>query len=188
MFPLSPSHSSLIPHTVPNPNRHPVVNSIWRGSSCVCKRNLRKLIGYAGYVRFGRWLYQCDGVAAAQSIQIITLCYFVQAGTLYGVNAHPNPRPDLISLYNRILHNVQAIPKDAVYRKSVESLTRSRLDVLEKETCVSTIVDKINAGLMEELIMQAEDEIRLIARMKEWQPWESLEEKPLPGQWDSVRI
>ena len=53
-----------------------------------------------------------------------------------------------------------------------------------KETNVSTIEEKINSGQVEELIEQAERELKLIDKMEEWKPWEPLVAEPPPGQWE----
>ncbi|KAI9339558.1 hypothetical protein DFJ73DRAFT_846464 [Zopfochytrium polystomum] len=111
-----------------------------------------------------------------------------QASTFFGLDAHPNPRPALISLYRRILNNVSALPSDAIYRKSVESITQQRLKIAESETELDRIVEKIDCGVMEELIWQAQDELKLVAKMAELKPWLPLEEAPVPGQWDSVKV
>ncbi|TPX54684.1 hypothetical protein PhCBS80983_g05840 [Powellomyces hirtus] len=103
---------------------------------------------------------------------------------LYGVPVHPNPRPHLISLYQRIIHTVERLPATAAIRQSAESLTRYRLSVVEKHDDVPTIERELRAGQIEELIHQAEDELKLIPQMLKYKPWEPLEEPAPPGQWE----
>ncbi|KAI8920075.1 NADH2 dehydrogenase [Powellomyces hirtus] len=103
---------------------------------------------------------------------------------LYGVPVHPNPRPHLISLYQRIIHTVERLPATTAIRQSVESLTRYRLSVVEKHDDVPTIERELRAGQIEELIHQAEDELKLIPQMLKYKPWEPLEEPAPPGQWE----
>ncbi|KAI7859843.1 ETC complex I subunit conserved region-domain-containing protein [Circinella umbellata] len=102
---------------------------------------------------------------------------------LTGVPVHPNPRPHLIQTYNKSLEALSRLPTHAVYRQATESLTQHRLAVVENNEDVSKIESLINSGQIEELIIQAEDELKLIGKMEEWKPWEQLE-VPIPkGQW-----
>ncbi|KAG7807088.1 hypothetical protein KL921_004512 [Ogataea angusta] len=103
---------------------------------------------------------------------------------LTGIHQHPNPRPVLIKLYNSTLTKLkEKFPEESVYRKSVESLTKSRLAIVEANDVVEQIEQKIGCGLVEELIIQANEEYELLHKMAEWRVWDELEEKPLPDQW-----
>ncbi|KND02943.1 uncharacterized protein SPPG_02022 [Spizellomyces punctatus DAOM BR117] len=103
---------------------------------------------------------------------------------LYGVPVHPNPRPHLISLYQRIIHTAERLPAASAYRQSAEALAKHRLAVVEKHEDVSAIEQEIQAGQIEELIEQAEDELKLIPKMMDLKPWEPLEEPAPAGQWE----
>ncbi|KAJ3160399.1 hypothetical protein HDU86_000733 [Geranomyces michiganensis] len=103
---------------------------------------------------------------------------------LYGVPVHPNPRPHLIALYQRIINTVERMPPTAAIRQSAESLTRHRLAVVENNEDVETIERELRAGQIEELIYQAEDELKLIPQLIKYKPWEPLEEPAPPGQWE----
>ncbi|KAF6007928.1 hypothetical protein HII13_001376 [Brettanomyces bruxellensis] len=101
-----------------------------------------------------------------------------------GILQHPNPRPVLISLYQATLKRLdEQFPKESIYRKSVEELTKARLAVVEKNEVIERIEKQIGCGLIEELILQANDEYNLAGKMAEWKAWEPLEEKPLEDQW-----
>lgn len=103
---------------------------------------------------------------------------------LTGLYQHPNPRPVLIKLYNATLKRLdEKFPKDSVYRQSVEELTKARLAVVEKNQVVERIEKEIGCGLIEELIVQANDEFNLAAKMAEWKAWEPLQEKAPKDQW-----
>jgi NADH dehydrogenase (ubiquinone) 1 alpha subcomplex subunit 5 len=60
--------------------------------------------------------------------------------------------------------------------------------VLESEPAleaeqIAEIENKIGAGLIEEVVVVANDEFKLVDTLAESQVWEELEEKPSPGQW-----
>ena len=104
-----------------------------------------------------------------------------------GIPVHPNPRPHLIQTYNKTLTALSRLPTHAVYRQATESFTKQRLAIVEGNEDVSQIENLIENGQIEELIIQAEDELKLIGKMEEWKPWEPLE-VPIPeGQWQYKR-
>ncbi|BGP12391.1 hypothetical protein JCM10213_002004 [Rhodosporidiobolus nylandii] len=111
-----------------------------------------------------------------------------------GIAVEQQPFPSLIHTYNSTLALLQQIPTSAVYRQSVEAITRERLAVVNQlggegsEEQVEAVENKIGAGLVEELIIQAEEELKLAGKMIEWKAWEELEEQPAPGQWEQFRI
>ncbi|KAG5365537.1 putative NADH dehydrogenase [ubiquinone] 1 alpha subcomplex subunit 5 [Yarrowia sp. C11] len=103
---------------------------------------------------------------------------------LTGIYQHPNPRPALIALYDATLKELQdKHPKDSVYRQSIENLTSHRKQIVEDNEVSEVIEAKIGAGLIEEVVIQAHEELELAKKMSEWKPWEELEEKPLEDQW-----
>ncbi|GME85645.1 unnamed protein product [Ambrosiozyma monospora] len=103
---------------------------------------------------------------------------------LSGLYQHPNPRPVLIKLYESTLTKLdEKFPKDSIYRQSVENLTQSRLKIVKENEVVEKIENNIGCGLIEELIVQANDEYNLLHKMAEWKAWEPLEDKPLEDQW-----
>ena len=50
-------------------------------------------------------------------------------------------------------------------------------------TDVADLERKIGCGQVEELILQAENELMLARKMLSWKPWEPLFTKPVPQQW-----
>ncbi|URD79786.1 NADH dehydrogenase (ubiquinone) 1 alpha subcomplex [Musa troglodytarum] len=107
---------------------------------------------------------------------------------IVGLDVVPNAREVLVSLYNRTLKEIQAVPQDEGYRKAIESFTRHRLQVCQEEEDWEVIEKRIGCGQVEELIEEAQDELKLIAKMiamgltsaelvmllleeKEWDPW-----------------
>jgi NADH dehydrogenase (ubiquinone) 1 alpha subcomplex subunit 5 len=101
-----------------------------------------------------------------------------------GIPVHPNPRPHLIKTYKDTLTALTRLPATAVYRQAAEALTQQRLAVVESNEDVAEIERTIGAGQIEELIMQAKDELTLVPKMEEWKPWEPLETPVPKGQWD----
>jgi NADH dehydrogenase (ubiquinone) 1 alpha subcomplex subunit 5 len=89
----------------------------------------------------------------------------------------------LIQTYNTTLSALSSFPEHAVYRQATESFTKTRLAIVEATENVDEIETKIGCGQIEQVILQAEDELRLVGKMGEWKPWEQLE-TPIPeGQW-----
>ncbi|KAJ2726674.1 hypothetical protein GGI07_000397 [Coemansia sp. Benny D115] len=104
---------------------------------------------------------------------------------IVGVPVNPNARPQLIELYKKTLSELKTkIPETAVYRQSVEAITVQRLNIVEQNEDPKKIEELINCGQIEELVDQAQDEIKLISRMAEWKAWEPLEEAAPPRQWE----
>ncbi|XP_054255398.1 NADH dehydrogenase [ubiquinone] 1 alpha subcomplex subunit 5 isoform X3 [Indicator indicator] len=52
-----------------------------------------------------------------------------------------------------------------------------------EETDVQKLEDKLNSGQIEEVIVQAENELSLARKMIQWKPWEPLVEEPPSDQW-----
>lgn len=119
-----------------------------------------------------------------QSEQILVRAAEGYPTGITGLYQHPNPRPALVSLYKHTLSLLQdKFPKDSIYRQSVESLTKSRLQVVESEEIREKIENQIGGGLIEEILIQAHEELNLANEMAGLKIWEELEEKPLPDQW-----
>lgn len=103
---------------------------------------------------------------------------------LTGIYQHPNPRPALIALYNHTLTVLDTkFPKESVYKQSVAALTRNRLKIVQEEEITENIENKIGGGLIEEIIIQAHEELGLASDLSLMKCWEELEEKPLDDQW-----
>ncbi|KAK4055196.1 hypothetical protein OIV83_000476 [Microbotryomycetes sp. JL201] len=117
-----------------------------------------------------------------------------QSLPLTGLDVHHDPIPALTGLYKSTLQLLQQAPASAVYRQSVESITRDRLTVVEQfagqgtEQDIEAIEQRIGCGYIEEVIKQADDELKLAAKLIEVKAWEDLESPPEPGQWAPFKI
>lgn len=127
-------------------------------------------------MRFTRVLKQAEEVLVRSATGIPT--------GITGLYQHPNPRPALISLYKHTLQVLdQQFPKDSIYKQSVEALTKNRLKVVEENEITEKIEAQIGGGLIEEIVIQAHDELTLAKELAKLKVWEELEEKPLEDQW-----
>lgn len=66
------------------------------------------------------------------------------------------------------------------------------MKVVDDNKSIRAIEEKVASGLIEELIYQAHNELKLIRLMKSWKPWEYLNseigEKELETQMANIRI
>ncbi|KAL9381547.1 hypothetical protein Peur_027204 [Populus x canadensis] len=94
-----------------------------------------------------------------------------QTTGIVGLDVVPNARAVLINLYTKTLKEIKEVPEDEGYRKAVETFTKHRLTVCEEEEEWEKIEERIGCGQVEELIEEAQDELKLIGKMIEWDPW-----------------
>lgn len=64
-----------------------------------------------------------------------------------------------------------------MYKSSTETLIKTRLQLLQECTSITQFEEKVGAGIVEELIEDAQGELALVEKMSQFKPWESLEEK-----------
>ncbi|OCT89050.1 NADH dehydrogenase [ubiquinone] 1 alpha subcomplex subunit 5 isoform X1 [Xenopus laevis] len=102
---------------------------------------------------------------------------------LVGLAVSQNPHERLRILYTKILATLQTIPNDAAYRKYTEQIVSERFNAVQTEKNVEKLEERINCGQIEEVIVQAENELNLARKMLEWKPWEPLTEEPPANQW-----
>ncbi|GAA5959995.1 hypothetical protein JCM8115_004491 [Rhodotorula mucilaginosa] len=114
-----------------------------------------------------------------------------------GLDVHPRPLPALAQAYTSTLKVLEKIPAAAVYRQSAEAITKERLAIVQRreagddqatEADIEAVEREIDAGLVEELLLQAQDELKLASKMLEYKPWEELAEAPPAGQWAPFRV
>ncbi|KAM5303059.1 NADH dehydrogenase [ubiquinone] 1 alpha subcomplex subunit 5 [Glossophaga mutica] len=102
---------------------------------------------------------------------------------LVGLAVCESPHERLRILYTKILLVLEQIPKNAAYRKYTEQITNERLDMVKAEPDVKKLEDQLQGGQIEEVILQAENELSLARKMIQWKPWEPLVEEPPANQW-----
>lgn len=102
-----------------------------------------------------------------------------------GLAVHPTPINALQETYTKTLSLLEALPSESVYRQATQALTQSRLEAVKKvqsqhqsafnsgdkeqvEQVIVELESTIDAGQIEEVILQAQDEIKLAAKMLEW--------------------
>ena len=75
------------------------------------------------------------------------------------------------------------MPESAAYRTHTEKIIKERLAIVESDKTVEGIEAKLNSGLVEEAVIQAENELVLARRMLEFKAWEPLTQNPPENQW-----
>ncbi|XP_019605627.1 NADH dehydrogenase [ubiquinone] 1 alpha subcomplex subunit 5 [Rhinolophus sinicus] len=102
---------------------------------------------------------------------------------LVGLAVCESPHDRLRLLYTKILDVLEQVPKTAAYRKYTEQITNERLGMVKAEPDVKKLEDQLQGGQIEEVILQAENELSLARKMIQWKPWEPLVEEPPANQW-----
>jgi len=64
-----------------------------------------------------------------------------------------------------------------------EEIVNERAEIVQNTADVKELERKIGCGQVEQLIVQAENELILARKMLSWKPWEPLVTKPLRQQW-----
>ncbi|KAG5185566.1 NADH dehydrogenase [Tribonema minus] len=112
---------------------------------------------------------------------------------LVGLPVDPNARVNLAQKQNDILEKIKIIPEHTGYRKAVEAISKYRLKVLDSSLTDEQVEDEINCGQLEELIVQADDELGLIQFYYDERIWERREaldkidqemKGPRPNPWE----
>ena len=85
-----------------------------------------------------------------------------QSTGIVGVAVEPDAKPILVSLYTKMLADVEPIPASSEYRKTLEGMAKERLAVLNSTDDLGAIEEGIGCGQVEQLIEHAQDELKLI--------------------------
>jgi len=88
------------------------------------------------------------------------------------LDVEPFPRMKLMKLYYLALQEINELPDEYSYKYYSRELTRFRMKVVDETPSIRAIEEKIAHGLVEELIVAAHNEVKLLRIMKKWRPWE----------------
>ena len=75
------------------------------------------------------------------------------------------------------------MPLDYPYRKHTEALINERTAIIKQSSTIEEAEKKIGMGQIEEVIIQAENELVLSRNILEWKAWEPLCEEAPVNQW-----
>lgn len=100
-----------------------------------------------------------------------------------GLPVVKEPHKELLKQYKKLLRHLAALPQESKYRIATEQIIKERKSIVESTSEPEEIEKRIGGGMCEELIDQAKYELHLVEVMKEYKPWEPLEEKPAANQW-----
>ncbi|XP_059471832.1 NADH dehydrogenase [ubiquinone] 1 alpha subcomplex subunit 5 [Neocloeon triangulifer] len=102
---------------------------------------------------------------------------------LTGLAVAKHPHHTLSVLYNKIQRALQQMPEQAAYRKHTSEVIDARFKLVNEIKDVDQLEQKIGCGQIEEVIVQAENELVLARKMLGWKPWEPLLRAAPEGQW-----
>ncbi|THK33017.1 NADH dehydrogenase [ubiquinone] 1 alpha subcomplex subunit 5 [Diachasma alloeum] len=102
---------------------------------------------------------------------------------LTGLKVAQAPFRALDHLYSKILRVMQKLPPTYPYRMHTEKVIKDRTAILISTEDIATVEEKIGCGQVEELIVQAENELLLARKMSVWKPWEPLVAEAPEHQW-----
>ncbi|XP_044575785.1 NADH dehydrogenase [ubiquinone] 1 alpha subcomplex subunit 5 isoform X1 [Cotesia glomerata] len=118
-----------------------------------------------------------------QFIELIMAGNLKKTTFLKGLEVAKHPHHSLTNIYTRILRVLAKFPTTSAYRTSTEQIVKERAEIVKNTPDVETLEKKIGCGQVEELVVQAENELLLARKMAVWKPWEPLAE-PIPkDQW-----
>jgi len=106
-----------------------------------------------------------------------------QTTGLVGLKRVANPREVLSSLYEDTLAVASQMPSTAAYRQELENRVNKQIKTLNSTKTVDEFEQAMKLGLVEQIVVTAEEDLALAKKMLDWRPWEPLEEQPAPGQW-----
>ena len=85
--------------------------------------------------------------------------------------------------FSKNLRALAKMPVDYPYRKHTESLINERVAAMKESSTIEEAEKRIGMGQIEEVIIQAENELMLARNILEWKAWEPLSEQAPANQW-----
>ena len=89
----------------------------------------------------------------------------------------------IIVFFSKNLRALAKMPVDYPYRKHTESLINERVAAMKESSTIEEAEKRIGMGQIEEVIIQAENELMLARNILEWKAWEPLSEQAPANQW-----
>lgn len=91
-----------------------------------------------------------------------------------GLQADPSARSNLLKLYTEFKEKLSQLPEDYAYRKGMLAVLENRSKMIKNESFSDLDLEtEIGEGQLEELVEQAQDEIKLLEKLSnDWKPWE----------------
>ena len=86
-------------------------------------------------------------------------------------------------IFSKNLRALAKMPLDYPYRKNTESIVNERVAIMKQSNTIEEAEKKIGMGQIEEVIIQAENELVLSRKILEWKSWEPLAEEAPANQW-----
>lgn len=112
-----------------------------------------------------------------------------ESTSIFGLQIQQTPLSDLTQTYNKTLSVLSALPQDSVYRQATEALVQHRNEVVQQfnkpistpsldseealkahEDAIQQVEKELDAGQIEEVLVQAKDELELATKMIDWKP------------------
>jgi NADH dehydrogenase (ubiquinone) 1 alpha subcomplex subunit 5 len=105
-------------------------------------------------------------------VHILIIRQLVQR--ISGLKVDPSARSNLLKLYEELKGKLCQLPEDYVYRREMMGLLENRNKMIKNEAFSDLDLEtKIGEGQLEELVEQAQEEIKLLEKLStEWKPWE----------------
>jgi NADH dehydrogenase (ubiquinone) 1 alpha subcomplex subunit 5 len=101
-----------------------------------------------------------------------------QTTGIVGLEVDADGKNTLLSLYAKTLTALEGVPAASEYRKTVEGLTKERLAAVNSTSDLLAIEAKVGAGQIEQLIQQAQDELKLIPTLIASRAFDSYDGSP----------
>ena len=102
---------------------------------------------------------------------------------LTGMEVIKTPHHILGVIYSRTLRALAKMPSDYPYRVETEKVILNRAKLVKETPDIESLEKKINAGQIEEVVIQADNELMLARNMLQWKTWEPLVNQPPKNQW-----
>ena len=99
---------------------------------------------------------------------------------LVGLAVNPRARQECIALFEQMLEKSKMFPSGVAYRASVEKTANQRLSVLRDESKTAEAVEGELGVQLEELQVEATDELRLMPVMLQSRAWEVAANHEVP--------